>query len=566
MSRKIDELVLNTIASGISSVLSVPTGRIWFDYPDLENVNTSGGVNNPTTLVLPQIAVVEMDTKIKQNIYYDDINIDVSPGITTEYNPIGEYHTKLCIHLYYSTRTALKEAKNVLWQYFLKNQYLDLNNDPCSGFLRLNIHNAQQEEEFKKNIKEYALYIDAYAPVYYESTGYCINKINVLLNEENTTGLITRPIYIIPTGSIYHLKPFNPAFRQIINGDSLDATFTTGNTSSGNATINTYSASGNSITEYIYYAPNVTTGAVTVTKPIATGYYLSLLGKLRPNADVNLLSNWQLINMSDDLVYTITSSTGAMTKTYNYSSSKYGHSYIEVYKYSDVGFTNLTGLTRAKVNSLSGSGAYFTDYQVLLGASGLTIVESMDPASVTTGISGLAYTVTGRTISSPAWNFQIQESISATTGLTRTKLYSSGGSASGVEFATGYYQQFGLYDLLNRCPDTTITYRYNSSNLLTGSTILSSGYSITGNITYSISGNTKTTTISVVTGGHIPLSELEDNFYRKLSYNEFADKSGTINPYVETDEIVYPIFDHTVTVKPIYNSNGTISSMTRLFN
>ena len=126
---------------------------------------------------------------------------------------------------------------------------------------------------------------------------------------------------------------------------------------------------------------------------------------------------------------------------------------------------------------------------------------------------------------------------------------------------------WGLYSLLLRAPDLTQTYSYSTGNLMTGATLISSGFFLTGQLTKTYGAGTNITTINVTSGSQYNANiQLLNNFGVQSSYNEFALISGTISPYVENTTLRWPVMSYSFDYRPVYLANGLLSSVSYLLN
>lgn len=571
MARKVDELILDTFRKNIGEWLSVSTGTSVFSYnfPDLETFSIGSGPNNNASIVLPKVALVIQNEYPRYNNYYPIINKVITPGVSTEYLGVGEYHAEVMIAIYYSTRDTLNNAKNILWQNLLYNKSLELLNDPVSGHMQVYMNRRFGFEEYTKDIKCYKTFVKVYCPLYYESTGYVVKRADLFLfndatgstNQQITSNQVS---YLSDT----QYNPMNPAFRRVINGDNLSATFSySGPTPNANFVTGVYNLTGEAIndlsqistvTEVIAYSPDVATTGSTIENPVITGYNVTVRGTVRPDKFPNTLTKWQLCLMSDDLETTITKNPSGQTITYLYQSDKYNLTYQIVESYSSSGLTTITGYIKNLLSVPISSLPNFTDYQTLLGANGLRIQR--DPA---TGTSITSTVLTG-------FNFieTVTTGTATVTGLVRQKYV--GAFPTLFDITTGNfsiydnYERYGLYDLIRRTPDLYESHSYNSSGTLTGTTLTSSGYALTGQIVYTTSGSSLVSTFNVTSGQHAPITELLDNFYLKSSLNEYVTISGTTSPtYSQTTAISLPVMNFLLTKNPVWNSDGTISSINR---
>lgn len=562
MTRQVDKLVLETLRDNVCSWLSLSTGAsvVSFNYPDFENKNYGqGGAANQATISLPQISFVVNKESLKYNNYYPLITEKITSGISTEQESLGEYHAEIEIGLHYRSLNDLRNAKNTLWANLLLNKHVEINSDDVSGFMRILLDKEIGWEDYKKDIKCYYTCVHVYAPMYYESTGYTVNRVDFLLETSQQTGIYSTGFM----ASDKQFLPINPAFRRVVNADNLEATFAYA--SGNNLITGIYTTTGEvindlqnttTITEIVGYAPDVTTGLFTVDNPIITGYEVSLRGVLRPDFRPNFLTKWQLCQMSDDLVHSVLSLTGAKQKIHLYTSSKHNLIYQVTENYADTSLTTITGFLRTKISDPlpESNKPDFTDYQCLLNSSNLTLQES--------SITGTTYTSTGQ-------SFYFVETITSGNPeiRTRQKWATSGGTLTGDVLTGSFDDVWGLYSLILRAPDLVQTYNYSTGNLMTGSTLISSGFFLTGQLTKTYGTGFNTTTVNVTSGSQYNANiQLLNNFITQSSYNEFALISGTISPYVENTTLRWPIMSYSFDYRPVYLSNGLISSVSYLLN
>ena len=130
MARDILDVVYTTMQYALSEATDIPTGRIFFDDPDPEFINSE----NPTNR-LPALGVFRVSSKHKPNIYGDEKQVLVSAvsGTYTVYSPAYEINGILQVNVYGRNKVEKRALNASIRNYFANNTNFATSGDVVTG-------------------------------------------------------------------------------------------------------------------------------------------------------------------------------------------------------------------------------------------------------------------------------------------------------------------------------------------------------------------------------------------------------------------------------------------------
>lgn len=182
--RDLEDLILGTMCINLSSITGIPTGRVFAKMPDIQFVNKYDGSDQPNTnpQKFPCIGMEysgEVDYKV--NLYGDSPISIQSPYFTKIYQPMGEMHIPLYIHLFTNSRKEQRQVGNAIMMEMASKLYYNIIGDEIPGQYFNIEYNGFKDLDSQRPFHR-VFSVTLCGQVFQESTGYIVEAVITNIN------------------------------------------------------------------------------------------------------------------------------------------------------------------------------------------------------------------------------------------------------------------------------------------------------------------------------------------------------------------------------------------------
>jgi hypothetical protein len=182
--RDLEDIILGTMCVKLSEITGIPSGRVLAKMPDIEFVNKYDGSMQPAInpQKFPCIGMQyagEVDYKV--NLYGDTPLVVQNAFFTKVYEPMGEIHIPLYIHLFTNSRKEQRELGNAI-MYEMASQLFYYTIDDELPNQYFNIEYSGFKDLDRQRPFERVFIVTLCGQVFREATGYIVEAVITNIN------------------------------------------------------------------------------------------------------------------------------------------------------------------------------------------------------------------------------------------------------------------------------------------------------------------------------------------------------------------------------------------------
>lgn len=182
--RDLEDLILGTMCIKLSEITGIPTGRVLAKMPDFEYVNKYDGTNQPQTneQKFPSIGMQYYgNVKYKVNKYGEEPMVVKDAFFTKIYQPMGEIHIPLAIHLFTNSRKEQRlVGNNIMYELSAQLHYDIIDDEIPNQYFSIEYNGHKDVREHRPFEKVF--YVELCGQVFREVSGYIVEAVITNIN------------------------------------------------------------------------------------------------------------------------------------------------------------------------------------------------------------------------------------------------------------------------------------------------------------------------------------------------------------------------------------------------